>query len=299
MPTPPERPGPSLQLAARLSPQMEARLFRGSLSASEWTFRGHRNRIFLLSSGSGHVRLGRRETELTGPAMIWSPTGEAGSVIFDAGSEGAALAVPDETLGSAMPTGAVFAQVREAIARPILGRRLASPDTRRMVGTVATIEQELKADQPGAQEVIRHHLALLLLAIWRLADPLADQVQPSPRAVVRGFVHLVELHVRDHWTIPQYASTLGVTADRLNTAVRRATGRTPVEVIHSRLMTEAAVLLDQSALQIAEIAEALGFKDAAYFSRFFKRTAGQSPRDYRQNVSQKRIVGDGNYAAWP
>ncbi|MBW6422224.1 AraC family transcriptional regulator [Rhizobium sp. XQZ8] len=294
---PPQNAAPHFDIHAPAP--TEARLFRGALGASEWTFRGKRNRIFLIASGSGHIRLGRREVPLSGPAIIWAPAGETGSILFEAGSEGAALAVPDVTLGSAMPTGAVFAQVREAIARPILGNRLPAPDARRMLGTIATIEQELKADQPGAQEVIRHHLALLLLAIWRLADPVNEQPQPSPRAIVRGFVHLVELHIRDHWTIPDYANALGVTADRLNTAIRRATGRTPQELIHARLMTEATMLLDGSALQIAEIAEALGFKDAAYFSRFFKRIAGLSPRAHREGVALKKIRPETSYAAWP
>jgi len=284
---------------ARPPAPIEARLFRGALGTSEWTFRGKRNRIFLIASGAGHVKLGKRDVPLSGPAIIWAPAGETGSILFEAGSEGAALAVPDVTLGSAMPTGAVFAQVREAIARPILGSGLPPPEARRMLGTIATIEQELKADQAGAQEVIRHHLALLLLAIWRLADPVNEQPQPSPRAIVRGFVHLVELHIRDHWTIPDYAASLGVTADRLNTAIRRAAGRTPQELIHARLMAEATMLLDGSALQIAEIAETLGFKDAAYFSRFFKRIAGLSPRAHREGVALKKIRPETSYAAWP
>jgi len=286
-------------LAPRPPAPIEARLFRGALSHSEWTFRGTRNRIFLIASGAGHVRLGRLEVPLSGPAIVWAPAGETGSILFEAGSEGASLAAPDVTLGSAMPTGAVFAQVREAIATPILGNHLPFPDARRMLGTIATIEQELKADLPGAQEIIRHHLALLLLAIWRLADPVNVWPQPSPRAIVRGFVHLVELHVRDHWAIPDYAHALGVTADRLNTAIRRATGRTPMELIHTRLMTEAAMLLDGSALQIVEIAEALGFKDAAYFSRFFKRIAGVSPRGHREGVALKKSRPETSYAAWP
>lgn len=299
MPVIPPVKNAALHVPAPPPASIEARLFHGALSHSEWTFRGTRNRIFLIGSGAAHIRLGRREVPLAGPAIVWAPAGEKGSILFDAGAEGASLAVPDVTLGSAMPTGAVFAQVREAIARPILGTRLPFPEARRMLSTIATIEQELKAGKPGAQEVIRHHLALLLLAIWRLAEPAADQPQPSPRAIVRGFVHLAELHIRDHWTIPDYANALGVTTDRLTSAIRRATGRTPMEIVHGRLMAEAAILLDGSALQIAEIAEALGFKDAAYFSRFFKRIAGVSPRAHRQGVALKKIRPETSYAAWP
>jgi AraC family transcriptional activator of pobA len=285
--------------AVAQSATIDARLFHGSLSRTEWTFRGRRNRVFVVSSGSGNLRLGPHEISLSGPALVWIPAGEAGSTIFDAGTEGGALAVPDVLLGSAMPTGAVFSQVREAIARPILGAHLLVADAKGMLATIATIDQELREDLPGAQEAVRHHLALLLLSIWRLSEPAAEQAQPSPRVIVRSFVHLVELHVREHWTIPEYAAALGISADRLNTAVRRATGRTPMELIHSRLVAEAAMLLDGTTMQIAEIAEALGFKDAAYFSRFFKRQAGVSPKLHREDAALTRAPRETSYAAWP
>jgi AraC family transcriptional activator of pobA len=44
----------------------------------------------------------------------------------------------------------------------------------------------------------------------------------------------------------------------------------------------------QSNLSIAEIAYAIGCADPAYFSRFFARHTGQSPRQYR-NASRARI----------
>ncbi len=283
----------------RVPKAVEARIFHGALAHSAWTFRGTRNRTFILVSGNGHIRLGSHEVPVSGPAIVWAPSGETGSITFDAGTEGAALAVPDVILGSAMPSGAVFAQVREAISRPILGSRLTTQEARRLAGTLSIIEQELKADAPGAQEVIRHHLALLLLAIWRLANPGAERKQPSPRAIVRGFVHLVELHIRDHWTINEYAGALGVTADRLNSAIRRATGRTPMELIHSHLISEALTMLDGSGLQIAAVAEALGFTDPAYFSRFFKRITGISPRAHRAGAVVRRPSPETSYAAWP
>jgi AraC family transcriptional activator of pobA len=273
------------------------RLFRGSLAHSEWTFRGIRNSIFLIVSGSSLVRLGARNVSFAGPALLWLPSGETGSLVIGPGSEGAALAIPDPMLGSAMPSGAIFAQVREAIAKPILSNRLSKADAGHVLGAITTIEQELKEEKPGTQEVLRHHLALLLLAIWRLADPVNIQTQPSPRAIVRGFVHLIELEMRNHWAIPAYAAALGVTADRLNTAVRRATGRSPMDLVNGRLMTEAATLLDNSAMQTAEIADLLGFKDAAYFSRFFRRHAGTSPRDFR--TSKMRKKDEPNFSSWP
>lgn len=288
-----------MPLSSSVPATIEAQLFHGSLLRAEWTFRGHRNRVFLMPSGSGRLRLGMHDVPLSAPALVWIPAGETGSIVFDAGAEGGSLAIPDILLGSAMPTGAVFSQVREAIARPILGARLPAADAKGLLTTIATIGEELRADLPGAQEAVRHHLALLLLAIWRLAEPVGEQAQPSPRVIVRGFVHLVELHVRERWTVPEYAAALGVTADRLNTAVRRATGQTPMDLIHRRLIADAAMLLDGTTMQISEIAEVLGFKDAAYFSRFFKRMAGVSPKLHRDDAVLARAARETSYAAWP
>ncbi|WP_370878557.1 helix-turn-helix domain-containing protein [Pararhizobium capsulatum] len=50
---------------------------------------------------------------------------------------------------------------------------------------------------------------------------------------------------------------------------------------------------------MSEAAEALGFKDAAYFGRFFKRMAGVSPRAYRQGIPLKHVRSETSYAAWP
>lgn len=283
------------------SPQgtVEVRFFVGSLSRTEWTFRGTRNRIFLLLSGAGHVTLGRHDVPISAPSIVWAPAGVKGSIVFDAGAEGASMAVPDVALASAMPMGAVFAQVREAILQPILGARIPLAAARELGMTLRAIERELRDNEAGAIEMIRHHLAVTLISLWRLANTGTQMARPSPRAIVRGFVHLMELHLREHRALGDYADMLGVTADRLNTAVRRTAGRSPMELIHGRLMTEATVLLDNSGLQVAEIADRLGFKDAAYFSRFFKRIAGISPRAYRDGLATKKDETSPNFAAWP
>ena len=45
-------------------------------------------------------------------------------------------------------------------------------------------------------------------------------------------------------------------------------------------------LLLHSGLSISEIAYGLGFKDPGYFSRFFTRQLGVTPRDYRASGSR-------------
>jgi AraC family transcriptional activator of pobA len=52
-------------------------------------------------------------------------------------------------------------------------------------------------------------------------------------------------------------------------------------MLDERALLEARRLLLYSNLSVAEVAYAIGFEDSAYFSRFFARHSGQSPRDWR------------------
>lgn len=278
---------------------VEASHFRGALSTSVWILQGRRNRIFVLSNGAGRITINGADIAFTGPAVIWVPADASGSLHLEAGAEGAALAIPELVLGAAVPAGAIFTDVRSAISRPILGTKIDFIDARKLINLIEVIDQELKNNVRGAPEVIRHHIALVLIAIWRVASPAVQIPKPSPRVVVRSFLHLLEINACKHWTVFDYAAALGVTPDRLNTATRRATGRTPMELAHSRLMVDAQSMLENSTLQISQVAEALGFRDAAYFSRFFKRLSGKTPRRHRLEVEVNQLPRETAYAAWP
>ena len=51
-------------------------------------------------------------------------------------------------------------------------------------------------------------------------------------------------------------------------------------------MDEACSLLRISSMKINEIGSSLGYSDAYYFSRIFKKTIGVSPKKYRERFDQ-------------
>lgn len=64
---------------------------------------------------------------------------------------------------------------------------------------------------------------------------------------------------------------------------------TPLEYRDTLLMRRATLLLRDGTFSVSEIAEALGFESASYFSRFFKKHRGISPTEYvKQKNSGKR-----------
>lgn len=55
----------------------------------------------------------------------------------------------------------------------------------------------------------------------------------------------------------------------------------PIKLVHARVLLEAKRQLLYTSKPISEIGYALGFDDPAYFTRFFSRRVGMSPRAYR------------------
>ena len=274
----------------------------GSLAAADWDFSAARARLgahgFVLAAGSGTVRSHDTTTAIEGPCVIWLPSGMTGSVRLEAGARGVMLTVSDAALGRVIPASSIAGPLRQAIDRPLLGMRIEAGAARATIRDLEEMRREAREELPGAREAIMNRLCLVLIAFWRLGG-LAAQPQASPRVLVQNFMQLVELNARAQWRVADYARAMGISTDRLTTAIRRATGQSPLELVHGRVLQDAESLLEHSALQVSEIADALGFRDAGYFNRFFSRLKGISPGRYRQQAQTLRASRDKSYAAWP
>lgn len=82
-------------------------------------------------------------------------------------------------------------------------------------------------------------------------------------------------------TLGQLACELRTNTKRLNAAFKSRTGKTVFEYLRDLRMQEAARLLDQSLLEIGEIAGLVGFRTAAGFTTAFREFHGMTPSDYR------------------
>lgn len=96
------------------------------------------------------------------------------------------------------------------------------------------------------------------------------------------FRQLVEKRYPQHWSVERYARQLAVSATSLNRLCRSLTGVTAFELIQQRVALEARRRLVYMPMSVAAIAAELGFKDPAYFSRFFRKHSGMSPGMFRR-----------------
>ena len=97
------------------------------------------------------------------------------------------------------------------------------------------------------------------------------------------FKKLVEQHFVEWKSVNTYAMKMGCTEKSLTRAVLDAEGITAKEYVLRRLGLEAKRLLIHTDWPIGAIADKLGFKEATHFSKFFKRTVGCTPQDFRSS----------------
>jgi AraC family transcriptional activator of pobA len=100
--------------------------------------------------------------------------------------------------------------------------------------------------------------------------------------IVARFRERVVSRFRLRETVERHAKALGVSNTALRMACARIAGVPPAVILDERSSLEAKRALLYSNLAISEIAYSLGFNDAAYFSRFFSRHVGHSPRSFRE-----------------
>jgi len=83
-------------------------------------------------------------------------------------------------------------------------------------------------------------------------------------------------------TMELLAEAVGLSLRQFYRRLKTAVGLTPAGYVRMMRLERAAQLLKQEAGNVSEVAYAVGFNDADYFSRLFKQTHGVSPSQYRK-----------------
>jgi transcriptional regulator GlxA family with amidase domain len=101
-------------------------------------------------------------------------------------------------------------------------------------------------------------------------------------AAVRGCEHYLQVHFRDHDALRRAVTGSGVPERSLKRRFKDATGKTLIEALQHLRIEEAKRLLEAGAMPVDEISVEVGYEDASFFRRVFKRLLGLTPAQYRR-----------------
>ncbi|WP_073953715.1 AraC family transcriptional regulator [Thalassospira sp. TSL5-1] len=294
--------------------------FEPALSPRKWGLEGVVQNAcchaVLLENGDAHISLRHGVIGLAGPALIWLPAGEGRVCDIEAGARGYVMSVPDDVVARSLSGHFPPDQARQGaghfrglrfVADTVHGSHLTDhkQDFEQTRLIFAVMASEIWANRHMGETVFSAQLIALLAILARLAEDWMTQgLQEGTGSGVGSvtlhrFLQVLEIHFRDHWNVGDYARALGTSERRLALATVRATGKPPLQLIHDRVLHEACLRLEQSPQAVAQVAYGLGFRDPAYFNRFFKRYLGVAPGAWRRQKRAGQIRDDTSFAAWP
>ena len=146
---------------------------------------------------------------------------------------------------------------------------------------------EYQRQQGFRRELIESSLTVVLACLMQQAQSTQPRTGEHPKRARRylsEFTNLIEQDYMHHHQLMFYATKVGISTAHLNAVCREFVQRSALDLIHARIMLEAKRNLVYTNLTIKTVAEMLGFADPAYFTRFFKRQAGLSPKEFRQQL---------------
>lgn len=121
--------------------------------------------------------------------------------------------------------------------------------------------------------------ALLLDLLAMYLDLPDDAGEFAGHRALAQFCELLQKRACDDVTIEQLSDDAGISADHLRDLFRARFGMRPVEYRSGLRLAKARELLAATTLNVKEVAHAVGYPDALYFSRVFKAQFGIAPRD--------------------
>ncbi|MDF2837117.1 MAG: hypothetical protein K0Q63_2757 [Paenibacillus sp.] len=120
-----------------------------------------------------------------------------------------------------------------------------------------------------------------------LIDCLKTRSQRRWRPEVQTVAELIRANFDTTLKVSNLARQVGFNEAYLSALFKKETGETIMDFTIRLRMGKARELLKQPGVKIYEVSEAIGYSDANYFTKLFKKMEGLHPQDYRKRYFGK------------
>lgn len=247
----------------------------------DWEIKTHRHgdlaQVLYVQAGQARVVVEDVEQQVSGGALQIVPVMSIHGFRFSEDIQGYVISLAKPVLDR-------FAPLLEGKPMAEAHCYLAGEDRAYLEQLFAQLTEEYVLRRPERDLMLQSLLCALLVWISRRARERTQHIA-KPRE--RGMQHLdhlarlIEKHFREHQQIDDYARQIGVSTAHLNALCRQLAGQSALQLVNQRVILEAKRNLVYTSMTIGQVADSLGFAEQAYFSRFFKRATGLTPKEFR------------------
>jgi AraC family transcriptional regulator, transcriptional activator of pobA len=155
----------------------------------------------------------------------------------------------------------------------------------RLHSVLSYIMQEYHEQREGYQQIIKSNLNIFFIEFLRHRK---QHDRTAPRTAyalekLHQFLEVVEQNLRMQKQVSEYAAAMNMSVYQLNNITKTTLGKRASEVINDHIILEAKRYLLATSEQVSQIAYHLGYEDASYFIRFFKKHTKHTPESFRSN----------------
>lgn len=148
----------------------------------------------------------------------------------------------------------------------------------------------LVASHFGAEEAMRQ--ARIHLMDWHAQGQLPYATLAQHRQVADRRIAQAQAWLADHYTAPHAVAAMaaqsGLAERSFKRRFRQATGMAPIDYVHILRLEEAKQMLEVTDLPVESVALEIGYEDASFFRRLFRRKVGLTPSEYRRRFGAMR-----------
>ncbi|KAB2709936.1 AraC family transcriptional activator of pobA [Ochrobactrum intermedium] len=252
--------------------------------------------LLYIESGSGQVNFDGAIRPFQTPCAIFVPPGFNHGFAFSKDIVGHIVTI----LSPHMPFVGVGAGgvMTEWLTQPqIISMKDAGEDNLGLLSSLLSqVQDECHARKTYKNSMLESLVQVAFIYILRHAYSSNPAKRQESRvympARLERLLELIDRYYRDHKPVSFYAKLLGVSPTHLNRTVKQLTGGTTQDLVANKLMDTAKRDLIAMPSSVQHIAYSLGFSDPAYFSRFFLKMTGETPRAFRLRERERLAAQD-------
>lgn len=134
--------------------------------------------------------------------------------------------------------------------------------------------------QQNRRSINQVTMGLLLLQLMSNVDAVETDAKSEDQKLVMTVLSYIEEHYKEG-ELTDLARELHYDFYWLSKEIKKRTGQTYTELVQQKRLSQAGYLLKNTAMQVSDVAAAVGYENVSYFHRIFQKKYGMSPRKYR------------------